>query len=211
MTAAAEVNERRFRWRGTRSPKLSAVLASFAASETRDKATIFDLIGAMGDRAFGALMICFAIRNLLPIPGISTVMAVPLLYLSAQLITGRSAPRLPKSVAPRSVKWRHFERLLPWLARAERLSYPRLPLLVSTTVERGIGVLTLGLSLVLLLPIPLGNWMPATAIGLFGFALLQKDGLATLLGVTATLFSGALIFGVVWALAASSWLLLNGM
>jgi hypothetical protein len=190
---------------------LSAVLAGFAASETREKATIFDLVGAMGDRAFGALMICFAIPNLVPIPGISTVMAIPLVYVSTQLIAGRSLPRLPKSVAHRMVKWKHFERLLPWIARAERLSSPRLPLLVSATVERAIGVVTLALSIILLLPVPLGNMLPAAAIALFGLALLQKDGLATVLGVGATAVSILVIFGVVWAAAASAWLLLNGI
>jgi hypothetical protein len=190
---------------------LSAVLAGFAASETRDKATIFDLVGAMGDRAFGALMICFAIPNLIPIPGISTVMAIPLIYISTQLIAGRSMPRLPKSVAPRMVKWKHFERLLPWIAHAERLSSPRFPLLVCGTVERAIGVVALALSVILLLPIPLGNMLPAAAIALFGLALLQKDGLATVLGVGATAISMLVIFGVVWAAAASAWLLLSGI
>lgn len=210
MTVAYDVRNRPFRWRGPRSPKLSAVLAGFAASETRDKATIFDLVGAMGDRAFGALMICFAIPNLIPIPGISTVMAIPLLYLSTQLIAGRSMPRLPRSVAARMVKWKHFERLLPWIAHAERLSSPRLPVLASGAVERAIGVVTLALSVILLLPIPLGNMLPAAAIALFGLALLQKDGVATVLGVGATAVSVVVIFGVVWA-AASAWLLLNGI
>jgi hypothetical protein len=211
VSLAVDVRERHFRWRGTRSPNLSAVLAKFAASEARDRATIFDLIGAMGDRAFGALLICFAIPNMLPVPGISTVMAIPLLYLSTQLIAGRSAPRLPRTVAPRAVKWRHFERLLPWIARAERLSYPRLPLLVSSTVERAIGMATLVFSLVLLLPIPFGNMLPAAAIALFGLALLQKDGFATLLGIGASLLSGIVIFGVAWAALASAWLLLSGV
>jgi hypothetical protein len=190
---------------------LSAVLAGFAASETRDKATIFDLVGAMGDRAFGALMICFAIPNLIPIPGISTVMAIPLLYLSTQLIAGRSMPRLPRSVAARMVKWKHFERLLPWIAHAERLSSPRLPVLASGAVERAIGAVTLLLSVILLLPIPLGNMLPAAAIALFGLALLQKDGLATVLGIGATALSGVVLFGVAWAAVGSVWLLLNGM
>jgi hypothetical protein len=205
------MRERRLRWRGTRSPNLSAVLADFAASKARDKATIFDLIGAMGDRAFGALLICFALPNLLPIPGISTVMAVPLLYLSGQLIVGSNAPRLPRAVTPRAVKWRYFERLLPWIVHAERLSYPRFPLLVSPAVERGIGLLTFALSLVLLLPIPLGNMLPASAIALFGLALVQRDGFATILGVGAMVVSFVVIFGVMWAAAASLWLLLSGV
>jgi hypothetical protein len=211
MTLAVEVRERHFRWRGARSPKLSVVLASFAAREGRERATISDLVGAMGDRAFGALMICFAVPNLIPIPGISTVTAIPLLYLSMQLTVGRSVPRLPRSVAPRMVKWRHFERLLPWIAHAERLSSPRLPLLVCPTFERAIGVLSLVLSFILLLPIPLGNMLPAAAIALFGFALLQKDGLATALGVGATAISGVVVFGVFWAAVSSAWLLLSGI
>jgi hypothetical protein len=128
-----------------------------------------------------------------------------------QLIVGRTVPRLPRSVAPRTIKWRHFERLLPWIAHAERLSSPRFPLLVCPTVERAIGVLTLVLSFILLLPIPLGNMLPAAAIALFGLALLQKDGLATVLGVGAAAISGVVIFGVVWAAIGSAWLLLSGI
>lgn len=218
MTYAVEMKSKptelhaRFGWRRgnrIRSPQLSTVLASFAEREHRDSATVGDLVTAMGDRAFGALLLCFAIPNLLPIPGVSTVMAVPLLYVAIQLVCGKENCRLPKSVTRRTLRWKYFDRVVPYVARAERLLRPRLSSLVSPGSERIIGLLVIALAGILFLPIPLGNIAPAMSIAILGMALMQKDGLAVLFGIGAGIGSAILAFGVVAALAAGAWALLN--
>jgi hypothetical protein len=198
----------RFGWRRTRvprNPQLSAVLATFARREHRESATVGDLVVAMGDRAFGALLLCFALPNLLPIPGVSTVMAIPLIYVAVQLVGGNKNCRLPRSVTRRTLRWKYFDRLLPYIANAERILRPRLSPVVSPGGERVIGLLVIALAGILFLPIPLGNVAPAMSVAILGMALIQKDGVAALLGIGAAIGSAALAFGVVLAFTAGAW------
>ena len=206
-TGPAEVHAR-YGWRRSariRNPQLSAVLATFARREHRETATVGDLVVAMGDRAFGALLLCFALPNLLPIPGVSTVMAVPLIYVAFQLVCGKENCRLPRSVTRRTLRWKYFDRLLPYIARAERVLRPRLSPLVSPGGERLIGLFVIGLAAILFLPIPLGNVAPAVSVAILGMALIQKDGLAALFGIGAAIGSAVLALGVVLAFAAGAW------
>ncbi|NBU29838.1 MAG: exopolysaccharide biosynthesis protein, partial [Caulobacteraceae bacterium] len=106
-----------------------------------------------------------------------------------------------------------FGLLIPWLQRVERVSRPRLTFLFGPVGDRVIGGVCLMLSLVLLLPIPLGNMAPAAAIALFGLAMVQRDGLLALLGFAVTVISGGLLvlaFGLVSA-AIKAFLVTQGV
>src|SRR5690606_41810814 len=73
-------------------------------------------------------------------------------------------------------------KVLPWLERVEAVSRPRLTFLFGGVGQRLIGVVCTVLALVLILPIPLGNLLPATAVTVLALALVQRDGLLALLG-----------------------------
>jgi len=66
---------------------------------------------------------------------------------------------------------------------------PRLTVLLSWTGERLVGIAILILALVLTLPIPFANALPACAIAIFALAILEKDGLAVLVGLAVGAFS----------------------
>ena len=66
--------------------------------------------------------------------------------------------------------------------------------------ERVIGLLAFVLALVVLLPIPLGNVLPAVAICALALALLEHDGLMAVFGLLLTIASGLLVFGTAYAL-----------
>lgn len=173
------------------------MLAEMAADARRDDISIGDLFRALGERAFGALLLVFALPNVVPTPpGTSALLGLPLVILSAQLMLGQS-PWLPRIIADRAMKRADFAalvaRIAPWLTRGERLLRPRLSVAVSRPAERLIGGLCLLLSLILALPIPLGNILPALTICLFAFALLERDGLFALAGLAGTLVSLAVL------------------
>jgi hypothetical protein len=92
---------------------------------------------------------------------------------------------------------------LPYLERAERLLRPRLTMLLSWTGERLIGIAILLLALILTLPIPFANWLPAFAIAIFGLAIVEKDGVAVLcglgVGVLSVIVAGTVVIGLVKA------------
>ena len=70
--------------------RFSEVLSGLAARPV-PVISIGDVLNAFGDRAFGALMLLFAAPNMLPLPpGMSAVLGAPLLFITAQLMLGRS-------------------------------------------------------------------------------------------------------------------------
>jgi hypothetical protein len=183
--------------RGSRAPRpggrrFSSVLRRLA-DEVEDRIRLSDLSRAFGDRVFGAVLLVFALPNLLPLPpGISTVLGIPLILISAQLALGRPELWLPQAVGERSLGKGDLQRIVDYgsgpLRRTERLLAPRWSVLLS---DRWIGVACLVLAVVLILPIPLGNIPPAFAICAFALGLLQRDGVAVLLGWIAT--AGSLV------------------
>lgn len=196
-----------------RGGRLSDILTSIAGDESRDRVSVADIFQAMGDRAFGALILIFALPNIIPTPpGTSALTGAPLVFLSAQLMLGQS-PWLPKIIAERSMTRGDFasivSRISPWLARGERMLRPRLGFLIYPPAEYVIGLLCLILSTVLILPVPLGNILPAIAICLFSFGILERDGLCVVLGAAMTVVSLTVVAGVLFALVKGFILLLT--
>ncbi len=187
-----------------RGRKLSDILRSIADDTARERISVGELVAAMGDRAFGALMLVFALPNALPMPpGVSGILGAPLVFLAAQLMLGRS-PWLPRMIANRSMLRTDFVVLAnrggPWLAKAEGLLRPRLGVLARPPAENAIGALCLILAIILVLPIPLGNILPALAICLLSLGILERDGFWVIAGVFMSVASIAVEGGVVFAL-----------
>ena len=177
---------------------LSALIRGLCATPDQ-KIAIGEIIDIFGRRAFGALLFIFAIPNLLPLPpGSSTILGAPLLLLSPQVALGIHAPWLPRFLEDRQVTGaelaKAFGKLLPWIERVERVSRPRLSFMFGAVGDRLIGLVCFLLSFVLILPIPLGNLLPALTIGVFGFSLVQRDGLLAMAGyVLAAISVGLLV------------------
>lgn len=167
-----------------------------------------DIANMMGERAFGALMFVFAVPNVIPTPpGTSAVLGLPLLFLTYQLMVGRQTIWLPQRIAQRLVSGdllaAFTRRALPWLVKTETVLKPRLPLLVRNDMaERVLGFVCFLLSVVLFLPIPFGNILPALSISVLALALAERDGLAALLGYVlagAGIALLALVSSAIWA------------
>lgn len=183
---------------------LSELLSQVAEDESRERVSTGDLLVIAGDRAFGALIFIFALPNLVPTPpGTSAILGLPLIILSFQLLWGRRTPWLPKPIAERSIARVDFasvvRRTAPMLKRIERVLKPRLGWLVTAIAERMLALLLLILSIVLFLPIPLGNIFPAAAMCIIALALIEHDGLAALVGVAIGAASILIVWGALLA------------
>jgi len=148
---------------GVHPAPLSQLLNAIAADTSRERISITDLLIALQDRALAALLLIFALPNVIPVPpGTSALLGAPLLFLAAQLAFGMR-PWLPRLIAERSMPRAHFAALItratPWLARAERLLRPRWSALCRPPAEYLVGAVCLLLSLIVFLPIPLGNML----------------------------------------------------
>ena len=186
--------------------RLSNILQEIADAPG-ERISLGSLIELFGNRAFGALLFIFAVPVSLPIavPGMSTILGAPLLFLTWQLLRGRSEPWLPNVMRNRSLKRNDFakmlEKALPSLRRLERLVRPRLSSLTGPFAEQVIGGLAFLLSVILFLPIPFGNILPALAIAILALAILERDGIAVIIGALVGVVATGIVSGVIFALA----------
>ena len=77
--------------------------------------------------------------------------------------------------------------------------------------EQIIGFIGLLLAVILFPPIPLGNMLPALAICLFSLAILERDGLAALIGVALSVLSVVLVWGVLFVLIKGALFLIGNV
>jgi hypothetical protein len=178
--------------------KLSSVLRELGVGRDDERISLGNLLEPLGDRALAVLLFVFALPNVVPTPpGTSAVLGVPLVILSGQLLLGKPA-WLPAFMARRSIGRNTFNRIVeraaPWLERSERLMRPRIPLLSTGLFQRLVGGICLVLAIILMLPIPLGNMLPALAICILALGVLEHDGAWILIGTAAA----AVAIGVVW-------------
>jgi hypothetical protein len=164
---------------------LSAVLRETV--ENHDTISVDELVDRFGGRALGALLLVFGLLCSLPLPpGGTTVFGAPLVLLAPQLMFGRRSPWLPARVRRRSFETRHLKKgldqVLPWLKRLEGVSRPRLSALFSGPGQRLVGLVCTVFAIVLILPIPLGNILPAASVSVLSLSLVQRDGVLALLG-----------------------------
>lgn len=165
--------------------------------------TIGDVIRFAGPQAQALLLLVFALPEALPLPvaGMSTILAIPLMLISLQMLLHGADMRLPVSLSQRKVPVGLLQaasaRLAQLLGKLERVSRPRWQNLASQT--RLIGAICLVLSLIIALPIPFGNMLPALCIVGIAIGMLQRDGVLVALssvagGIVTVGLSAAVIF-----------------
>jgi len=189
--------------------RLSSVFERMA-NEASGPVSIGAIRTALGDRSFATLLIFFAMLNLLPLPpGATAILGLPLVIVAAQMVYGSQSVWLPKAMLERSLTADQFRsamaRVVPWLVWLEKWIRPRYWPFWPKQGERIIGGLSLLLAIVVTLPIPFGNWLPAFAITLLGFALVEKDGVLLGIGTATAVVS----LTVVALLVGSATALLN--
>ncbi len=176
------------------------------AIDTSQDLTVGELVDSFGERAFGALMFVFAVPNIIPTPpGTSAILGLPLVILTFQVMMGRQSLWLPQVVRQRRISRTLIEtfvaKVTPVMARLERVLKPRLSFIAANDLaERLIGLVSFPLSIILFLPIPFGNILPATAIALLALGLAERDGIATLAGYVMSIASVAVLAAISSAL-----------
>ncbi|CAN5521597.1 exopolysaccharide biosynthesis protein [soil metagenome] len=170
--------------------------------------TLGGIVEAMGERSFGALMLLLAAPNLIPLPpGSSAVFGAPLVFIAAQMMIGSVKLWLPRRLADVKIDGKRLayltDKLLPHIARVERLLKPRGAVLVSPFWERLAGAACLALSIVLFLPIPFANMAPALSLCCFALGLIAQDSVAMALGWLGTIATGVILFLLTSAVTAA--------
>jgi len=135
----------------------------------------------------GPVLFALTLPVMVPMPpGVSMVLALPLLIVAPQIVLGRRQLWMPKGLAHRTIKREDLvkllHRVLPTLERFEKLVHPRLTFLTGPIGARLVGLACSLIALVLVLPIPFANLVPSIAMGVFALGLTRRDGLLVLAG-----------------------------
>lgn len=186
---------------------LSSQLGRLAARFARRPVRLRELVDILQFRGDNALLILLAIPFVtpIPLPGLSTLFGCVIALVGLRMalaqplwLPGRvTARELPSSVLPKllltaSHGFRRLEKLLKprWL-------YPVFPAAFQRT--SGVLVLVCGLLLLLPLPVPFSNALPALTVLLLAAAGLERDGAVFVAGCVQFLlclgFFSLLAFG----------------
>lgn len=160
--------------------------------------TLGALLDGLEERAYGATYLLLAVPNLLPmpVPGSTTILGAALVSIALQELAGREAPWIPARVraftlarAPLARALDRVDRHLPHPSDRWRMTpHGRLARM------NALGVVLLGL--VLALPIPLANFLPAAAICALGAGMLAEDLRTVALGWLLALATAGIVSGV---------------
>lgn len=177
----------------------SRLIGDLADTLKGDTVTVGELLKLLEGRGLGLVLLILSLPICIPnIPGISTLFGLLLLGPALQMIFGHKTVWMPGF----SKQWRFKGDSLRGALRAtgklmrkiEILARPRLTGLTLWPVTSLIGLQTLLMALILLLPMPGANILPGIAVTLTGLALLQRDGLSMLLGVVFAAISVAWVY-----------------
>ncbi|HSM09785.1 MAG TPA: exopolysaccharide biosynthesis protein [Gemmatimonadota bacterium] len=175
------------------------------AAEGDDRVSLEEILAAMENVSFGALLLVAGLVTLVPIigdiPGVPTTMGILVVLGSAQLLLGRESMWLPRWLRERSVRastvTKGIERAQPVARTVDRVLKRRLDLFVQGAATYVIAVVTLLLGAVMPVMefIPFSANLAGVVLTAFGLALMARDGLLSLLGLA--LIAAAVVLVVV--------------
>lgn len=190
--------------------RLSVELQRFFFEEERPaQVKLAEILGIAEERLFGFLFVVLALPSALPIPapGYSIPFGIVMFLLAAQLVWGAKIPWLPQRVHNYQLELKQVQQIaqkgIPFLRRIEAIARPRLSYICTSLLGRGIlGSAIALMAILMMIPIPGTNTLPAIGILITGFGLVEDDGAISLAGLVvcliALIVSISIIGAVVW-------------
>ncbi len=185
--------------------RLSVELERLIAAFSERAVCLREVLEVTHGRGFNLILIllAFPFCTPIPLPGVSTPFGLVIAFIGLRLALGQK-PWLPARLLDKQLPPRFFPRFLAatrhlvrWL---EFFLKPRFSQIMAwRLVRQGMGLVVFcsGLLLLLPLPIPFSNFLPAVTIVLLAAAMLEDDGCAAVAGggmFLLTLAFFALIF-----------------
>lgn len=176
------------------SDAASALLDDLVEAFPGESVSVGELLDRLDSRAHGVLLLVLALPMCIPnIPGISTIFGFLMLAPALQLVFGSHRLWIPRGMREMRIDCEALRKTLrvatPPLKRIEYLIKPRWSALTRFPATIVIGLQTLLMALILILPIPFANWPPGMTVAMTALALLQRDGILMLLTIPAALAS----------------------
>lgn len=201
---AAETDNLAAREVDTHYGSASNVLQRIADAASEQEISVGAVIDGLEDRAFGMMILLFAIPALIPfLVGVHSAVSIPIALLAWQILRGRKEPWLPERVRRQRISVEAFRKMtkatVPWLKRVEALTQPRFEFLVGKGADRVLALVMIFLAGVIAIPGPGTNGVPGLCVGLIAIGFIERDGLLASIGVVLGLVYSALFFTIGYA------------
>jgi len=187
----------------------SETLKKIGQKHKNGKTKISELMNDFHENGILLAMVFFALPVAVPLPyppGFTTIMGVPLIILSIQMLVGSKKVRLPEKVNHYELKNSTLkaisDKIVPIIEAIEKYIKPRLSFARSVYCEQFVGLICLIAAISIALPIPLTNAIPALGITIMALGLLNRDGIIIIAGFFIT------VIGIIIAISAiiASWI-----
>ncbi len=179
--------------------RTSTILARLATENERHTIDVGTIVDALYDRSFGVVIILFALPN--TVFPVAWVLGAPILLFTVQMAVGRQEPWLPTFMRRQSFSQDTFSKIVGYavryLSKIEAWLKPRWNFLTTNRMEKVIGVYMTLLTIVLLVPVPFGNALPSFGLAIIAAGLLEKDGIAIIVGSIVGLLGTAYVLTVI--------------
>ncbi len=173
------------------------------------KTKILEIMKDFHENGILLAMIFFALPIAIPLPyppGFTTIMGLPLMILSFQLLVGSKKIRLLKKINNYEINNSTLKtisnKIVPIIEVIEKYVKPRFSFAKSVYCEQFVGFVCFIAAIAVALPIPLTNAIPALGITVMAVGLLNRDGIIIIIGFFTA------IIGLVVAISTilASWL-----
>ncbi|MBB4273349.1 exopolysaccharide biosynthesis protein [Rhizobium mongolense] len=167
--------------------------------------SIGEALESMGPAGIAFTVLFLAIPALTPIPGpFGMVFGTTLALVSLQISAGRRTVWLPAFIRNRQVTFATFDLIvrhaIAMIARVEKVvRADRMEVLTGPTAQALLGLPIFLLAVVIALPIPFGNVLPVLSLVILSVAMMEGDGLVTLIGLllaSATIVTTAVLLNL---------------
>lgn len=155
------------------------------------KISLGEIAAGMGGRGNGLLLLALALPEMIPMVGLSLLIAVPIFVIGACMLLDGDDTVLPGWIRRRRIKRSlvdgAIDKTLPMLRWLDRISRPRWHALAQA--GRLHGVVCILMAVVLAIPIPGVNILAALGVGGIGIGMLQRDGVLILAALACSTFA----------------------
>lgn len=169
------------------------------AASPAQRLDLSTLMRLHGESSLAVLLMLLAVVSVLPVAGAGTVMSLGIWAIAWAWLQAHSSVALPARLGQVKLNARWSGRCLRGLAwiyeQSDRFLRPRWALWSNTRTRWWWGSWIALMGLVIFLPLPLGNVLPAISLILLSLGWMFRDGLALLLSCTT---GAAALAYVVW-------------
>lgn len=172
------------------------------ADDPAGRLTCNGLIEIVGADSHILAILVFSVLNLLPgPPGYSIVIGLAIMAFAVMMLIGKPL-RVWSVVGERQIPLTILVKLLEFLAGFTRFisgfSSPRVPALSAPRLLPLIAVMAFIFGVAMLTPIPFTNTLPSLGLAIICVGMLNRDGIAVLVGSTVAIIGLVLLALALW-------------